>query len=82
MAYSPFITRYELNSIIGLRADLISHGSKPMIDITKLGKEKIVDPEFLAWEEYRQKTIPIVITRRLPNKEMVRIKCCDFIVLD
>jgi DNA-directed RNA polymerase subunit K/omega len=59
----PFVTRYEEAKIIGERAQQLEAGSKPFIEI----KPNIIDSYLIALEEYKQKKIPFIIRRPLPN---------------
>jgi DNA-directed RNA polymerase subunit K/omega len=59
----PFITRYETARILGERAKQINHGAKPLIEIDA----SVIDGYLIAMEEYKQKKIPFIIQRPLPN---------------
>ena len=59
----PILSKYEKTRIIGQRAKQIENGSAPFIEI----KNNIIDTLLIAEEELRQKKIPIIIKRPLPN---------------
>ena len=56
----PIITKFEKAKIIGIRAQMIADGSEPLIEINNL-KNAIE----IAEEEYKQKKIPLLITRNI-----------------
>ena len=64
------ITRFEKARVIGVRANLIAMGSKPMIDMTQFTNS---DPIKIALEELRQKKLPMIITREFPDGEKKEI---------
>ena len=59
----PFITRYETARILGERAKQINAGAAPMVEVDS----SIIDGYLIAMEEYKQKKIPFIIQRPLPN---------------
>jgi DNA-directed RNA polymerase I, II, and III subunit RPABC2 len=59
----PFLTKYEKARVLGQRAKQIETGSKPFVKIT----ENIVDSYIIAELELREKKIPFIIRRPLPN---------------
>ena len=73
----PKLTSFELANAIGTRAVNISLGATIMVIYpTKKVKENGVvveveqvpiDPVEIAWDEFKQKKLPMVIRRRLPN---------------
>lgn len=66
---SPYLTRYEISNIIGMRAIKISNGEKPFIDISE------VNPVKIATEELKAGFLGnYVIKRQLPNGEVEEIK--------
>lgn len=58
----PILTKYEKAKIIGLRAIHISKGAKILVDYTG-----IIDPIEIAEKELKEKVIPLIIRRYLPN---------------
>lgn len=59
----PFITRYETARILGERAKQINAGAKPLVEVDI----SVIDGYLIAMEEYKQKIIPFIIQRPLPN---------------
>jgi DNA-directed RNA polymerase subunit K/omega len=59
----PFITRYETARILGERAKQINAGATPTIEVDA----SVIDGYLIAMEEYKQKKIPFIIQRPLPN---------------
>jgi len=68
------ITKFEKAKIIGIRAQMIADGSEPLIDTKNLtGAIEIAE------EEYKQKKIPLMITRNINGiKEYWRLD--DFLI--
>jgi len=60
----PFITRYEYARVLGERAKQINAGAKPFVSVSDSG---FIDGYLIALEEYKQKKIPFIIKRPLPN---------------
>ena len=61
----PFLTKYEKAKILGIRSQMLSNGSHPMINVSN----DITDTLDIAKEELKQGVIPLFIRRYLPNKE-------------
>jgi DNA-directed RNA polymerase I, II, and III subunit RPABC2 len=74
----PFMTKYEKTRIIGIRAKQINSGSTPFINIDK----NIIDGYLIAEMELREKKIPFIIRRPLPNgsSEYWNIKDLELII--
>jgi len=70
--YEKYITNYEKVRILGQRADQISKGAPPAIDITGLH-----DAMSIAEKELAEGKNPLIITRTYPNG-----KTRNFIVAD
>ena len=62
---TPFLTKYEKARIIGARALQISKNSPILISNEQLGGE--TDPIIIAEIELREKKIPFIIRRYLPD---------------
>jgi DNA-directed RNA polymerase subunit K/omega len=69
----PFITKYERARVIGERAKQIDAGSKIFIEIDT----SIIDGYVIALEEYKQKKIPFIIQRPIPNGKCEYWRFCD-----
>ena len=59
----PILTKYEKTKILGLRAKQINNGAKPYIKVD----ERLIDGYLIAVQELKQKKIPVIIRRPLPN---------------
>ena len=59
----PFLTKYEKARILGQRAKQINSGSTPFIKVP----ENVIDGYIIAELELKEKRIPFIIRRPLPN---------------
>lgn len=59
----PFLTKYEKARVLGQRAKQVESGAKPLVKVP----ENIVDSHIIAELELREKKIPFIIRRPLPN---------------
>jgi len=59
----PYLTKYEKARILGQRAKQIETGSTPFINIS----ENIIDSAIIAELELKEKKIPFIIKRPIPN---------------
>ena len=59
----PFITKYERTRILGIRAKQLNNGAKPFITLG----EDMLDGYTIAKQELKEKKIPFIIRRPLPN---------------
>jgi DNA-directed RNA polymerase I, II, and III subunit RPABC2 len=59
----PFLTKYEKARVLGCRAGQLNNGAKPLIQIT----DNMIDGYTIACQELKQKKIPFIIRRPLPN---------------
>jgi DNA-directed RNA polymerase I, II, and III subunit RPABC2 len=73
----PFITKYEKTRIIGERARQINSGAIPFIEIDS----DIIDGYLIALEEFKQKKIPFIIKRPLPNGNCEYWKIIDLEII-
>lgn len=60
---SPILTRFEKARVIGLRAKQINMGAEPFIEIP----DDIIDGLTIAEMELKEKKIPFIIRRPMPN---------------
>jgi len=65
----PSLTRFEKARIMGARALQLSLGAPPFIEIPKTVNTSLD----IALEELEQRVIPIIIRRRLPNRDYQNI---------
>lgn len=59
----PILTKYERTRILGQRAKQINNGVKPLVHVS----ENIMDGYLIAEMELKEKKIPFIIRRPLPN---------------
>jgi DNA-directed RNA polymerase I, II, and III subunit RPABC2 len=59
----PFLTKYEKARILGQRAKQINSGAYPFVKVP----ENVIDGYIIAELELKQKRIPFIIRRPLPN---------------
>ena len=59
----PILSKYEKTRILGQRAKQINSGNQPFVSIDN----HVVDGYLIAVEELKQKKIPFIIRRPLPN---------------
>ena len=60
----PVLTKYELTKVIGVRMEQIASGMKPLIQIKN---KKNMDIYQIVLMELREKKVPFIIKRNLPN---------------
>jgi len=59
----PFLTKYERARVLGQRAKQVESGAKPFVKVP----ENIIDGYIIAEIELKEKKIPFIIRRPLPN---------------
>ena len=59
----PYLTKYEKARILGQRAKQINSGAYPFVKVP----ENVIDGYIIAELELKQKRIPFIIRRPLPN---------------
>ena len=59
----PLLTKYEYTNILGIRAKQINEGAKPFVNMDK----EIMDGYLIAQIEIKQKKLPFIIKRPIPN---------------
>jgi DNA-directed RNA polymerase I, II, and III subunit RPABC2 len=74
----PILTKYERARILGQRAKQIESGSKPLVKVP----DNIIDGYLIAELELREKKIPFVIKRPLPDgsSEYWNVKDLEIII--
>lgn len=61
----PFLTRYELTRVLGVRAQQLDGGAQPLVSVPP----EVLDGYTIAEAELTQKKIPFIIRRPLPGGE-------------
>jgi DNA-directed RNA polymerase I, II, and III subunit RPABC2 len=59
---TPILTKFEKSSILGLRAKQINSGAPPFVE-----RNGLIDGYQIALEELKQKKLPFIIKRPLPD---------------
>ena len=59
----PYLTKYEKSRVLGQRAKQINSGATPFVKVP----EKVIDGYIIADLELKEKKIPFIIRRPLPN---------------
>ena len=59
----PFLTKFEFTRILGMRTKQINNGAKPFIKVP----EGIIDGYLIAEREIREKKLPFIVKRPIPN---------------
>jgi DNA-directed RNA polymerase I, II, and III subunit RPABC2 len=74
----PFLTKYEKARVLGLRAKQINNGSEPFVNIPN----NIIEGAIIAEMELKEKKIPFIIRRPIPNGGSEYWKISDLEILD
>jgi DNA-directed RNA polymerases I, II, and III subunit RPABC2 len=73
----PRINRFEKAKMLGVRSEMLANGSPALINVPP-GMSSTYE---IAKLEYRQKKIPLIIKRRLPNKTFEYWKLDDLVLI-
>jgi DNA-directed RNA polymerase subunit K/omega len=68
-----FITKYEKTKVLGMRAQQLASGCPALVEIPK-SLTNVLD---IAYLEYKQKKLPFIIERKMPNKCSEYLKLSD-----
>jgi DNA-directed RNA polymerases I, II, and III subunit RPABC2 len=72
---SPILTKFERAKILGIRAEMLANGAEPVIS-----KPYPNNTYQIALEELKQKKIPLIIRRTLPNGNIEDWRLDDLII--
>jgi DNA-directed RNA polymerase I, II, and III subunit RPABC2 len=75
---SPFMSRFEVTKLIGIRAQQLSCGMDPCVSFDP----DIKNTEFIAIQELLQKKMPLIVRRYLPNGVYEDWKVDELIIPD
>ncbi len=73
----PFLTLYERTKIIGFRANQLSQGARPFIDIP----EYVTDVSEIARLELQARRLPFIIRRPMPDGSHEYWRLSDLLIL-
>ena len=74
----PFLTKFEMTRVIGIRTTQLDYGAEPLIPINN----SIIDSKLIAVKELEQNKLPFIICRPLPNGTIEYWNIKDLEVLD
>ena len=72
MKMDNYMTKFEKTRLLGQRADQISRGAKPLVNINGL-----TDALSIAEKELKEHKIPLKIKRHFPNGTIKEYSACD-----
>lgn len=72
------MTKYEKTSIVGVRMEQLAYGAVSTLSVEELKKYKNIKD--IVHEELRQKKIPFMLLRTLPNKSQEYWRISDMII--
>ena len=70
----PFVTKYEIVKLLATRTNQLARGAKPMIKKVDYS----ITPKELAKLELKEKVIPLIVLRPIPNGKPERWKITEF----
>ena len=70
----PFLTKYEMVKLLATRTNQLARGAKPMIK----NVDYSITPKDLAKLELKEKVIPLIVLRPIPNGKPERWKITEF----
>ena len=63
----PYYSKYEYTALLGMRAQQLAEGAKPLVSLEGLIASSPDFPVNLAKKEILEQKLPFIIHRRLPN---------------
>ena len=75
---SPILTKFERAKLLGIRAEMISAGNPPLVVVPR-GVDNAYE---IALLELKEKKIPLIIRRRLPNGSVEDWRIEELIIKD
>lgn len=73
----PFLTQYEKTHVIGKRANMLSQGARPYVDVPS----HITDVGDIARLELEQRRLPFIICRTMPDGTHEMWRLADLLIL-
>ena len=77
----PILTKYEKARILGLRISQLNKGAKPFIVFDDESR-KVIDTYLIAEKELREKRLPYIIMRPIPNGKKEYWSLRDLEIID
>ena len=71
----PYLTKYEFARVVGMRVTQLNTGAPPFVEATHM------DSVIIAEQEIREKKLPFIIRRPIPNKSPEFWRLCDLELL-
>lgn len=72
------LSKYEKVKLIGIRAEQLQRGAQPYIS---LAEDNVFDAREIAHEELRQRKLPMMLCRKLPDNTKEYWRLDDMIIL-
>ena len=73
----PYLTLFEKTKILGFRANQLSQGAQPLVEIPK----SMTDVLDIARLELEQKRLPFIVKRPMPNGTFEYFRLSDLILI-
>lgn len=80
---TPIMTKYEFAKVLGQRMEQLARGAPSLIDASKAGLDSLVTHEKfrrLVEMEIKQRVLPFMVGRTLPNGKKEYWKLSDMII--
>ena len=77
----PILTKYEKARILGLRISQLNKGAQPFIKFTN-SERNVIDTHIIAEKELREKRLPFIIMRPIPNGKKEYWSLQDLEIID
>jgi DNA-directed RNA polymerase subunit K/omega len=77
----PLLTKYEKARILGLRIAQLNKGAQPFIKFTN-EERNVIDTHIIAEKELREKRLPFIIMRPIPNGKKEYWSLQDLEIID
>ena len=77
----PLLTKYEKARILGLRIAQLNKGAQPFIKFTN-EERNVIDTHIIAEQELREKRLPFIIMRPIPNGKKEYWSLQDLEIID
>lgn len=63
----PYYTKYEYTALVGIRAQQIADGARPLVSLSGMDKTSTQFVTKLAQKEINEQVLPFIIHRRMPS---------------